>query len=238
MIHPGALYSEGLSRILSTTNFNVNYVLSSPDGVPLELASEPCLLFIIGGRGPTALANDAQVIAQKFRLARIVIIGDDFEMEGVILALEAGARGYLSDNISSEALVKSLELVMLDEAVLPAEFARGLQKHLAHFHEGSARIGKLDSEPKDQRLPALSSREQAILKKLALGLSNKVIAYELAITEATVKVHVKSILRKIQARNRTQAAIWAVLNRAKFADDVGEAKLSHGEPGNGGLPAR
>jgi two-component system, NarL family, nitrate/nitrite response regulator NarL len=48
---------------------------------------------------------------------------------------------------------------------------------------------------------------------LALGSSNKVIAYDLSITEATVKVHVKSILRKIHASNRTQAATWAVTNQ-------------------------
>ena len=127
LIHPGSLYSEGLSRILSSTTFNVNYVLSSPDGVPPELVSDPGLLFIIGGKNSTGLASYTQVIAQRFRLARIVVIGDHIDTEGVFLALEAGARGYLTDNISSEALVKSLELIMLDEAVLPGKFAAVLQ---------------------------------------------------------------------------------------------------------------
>jgi len=54
-----------------------------------------------------------------------------------------------------------------------------------------------------------------------LGSSNKVIACNLAIAEATVKVHIKSILRKIRARNRTQAAIWAVSNLS-FAQDMPE----------------
>ncbi len=56
----------------------------------------------------------------------------------------------------------------------------------------------------------LSQREASILGHLVQGASNKVIAYQLKITEATVKVHVKAILRKIQVRNRTQAAIWAL----------------------------
>jgi two-component system nitrate/nitrite response regulator NarL len=56
----------------------------------------------------------------------------------------------------------------------------------------------------------LSSRELQILGCLVEGASNKVIANQLAITEATVKVHLKSILRKINASNRTQAAIWAL----------------------------
>ena len=179
--------------------------------MPANLAPEPELLFIIGGRDPSGLAKDVQVIARKFRLARIVVIGDRIETRGVILALEAGAHGYLGDNMSSEALVKSLELVMLDETVLPAEFAKGLPTHLAHIHD-APRSDSPGSEMNDQRLPTLSSREQAILKKLAAGASNKVIAYDLAITEATVKVHVKSILRKVHVRNRTQAAIWAVTN--------------------------
>jgi two-component system nitrate/nitrite response regulator NarL len=64
-----------------------------------------------------------------------------------------------------------------------------------------------------------------------LGSSNKVIAHNLAIAEATVKVHIKSILRKIRARNRTQAAIWAVSNLS-FAPDMAEEQASAGFNGN------
>lgn len=56
----------------------------------------------------------------------------------------------------------------------------------------------------------LSERESQILYFLTNGATNKAIARELGITEATVKVHVKSLLRKIHANNRTQAAIWAL----------------------------
>ena len=59
---------------------------------------------------------------------------------------------------------------------------------------------------------SLSGREGEILGKLLLGHSNKMIARELAISEATVKVHLKVLLRKLKARNRTQAAIWAIEN--------------------------
>ena len=62
------------------------------------------------------------------------------------------------------------------------------------------------------RVPALSQREDQVLRALARGQSNKVIARACTVTEATVKVHVKSILRKIQVGNRTQAAIWAMLS--------------------------
>jgi two-component system, NarL family, nitrate/nitrite response regulator NarL len=78
-------------------------------------------------------------------------------------------------------------------------------------------------EPEDSS--QLSGREAAILNNLVQGASNKVIANQLKITEATVKVHVKAILRKIRVKNRTQAAIWAMRRQA----------LSKGS-GNGGLP--
>jgi two-component system nitrate/nitrite response regulator NarL len=60
-----------------------------------------------------------------------------------------------------------------------------------------------------QRASGLSARELSVLHWLRDGLSNKEIARALGITEATVKVHVKAILRKVQVRNRTQVAMWA-----------------------------
>ena len=68
------------------------------------------------------------------------------------------------------------------------------------------------SVPALRSLPGLSEREIQILDGLVKGHANKVIARTCDITEATVKVHMKSILRKIRVTNRTQAAIWALAN--------------------------
>ncbi|TIV05318.1 MAG: hypothetical protein E5W02_28205, partial [Mesorhizobium sp.] len=62
----------------------------------------------------------------------------------------------------------------------------------------------------ERELSALSNREKSILSCLIEGESNKTIARKIDIAEATVKVHVKAILRKIRVRNRTQAAVWAM----------------------------
>jgi two-component system nitrate/nitrite response regulator NarL len=67
----------------------------------------------------------------------------------------------------------------------------------------------------------LSEREEQVLRALVRGHSNKMIARMYSVTEATVKVHMKSILRKIRVANRTQAAIWAIRN-ARFSEDVNE----------------
>ena len=93
--------------------------------------------------------------------------------------------------------VKSLDLVVLGEAVLPVSAL-----DLCYLG-GSYEFGV------EHRIKGLSARETMILRCLMDGDSNKIIARKFDITEATVKVHVKAILRKIQAKNRTQAAIWA-----------------------------
>jgi two-component system nitrate/nitrite response regulator NarL len=95
----------------------------------------------------------------------------------------AGANGYLFMGPSLEPLIKALELVMLGETVLPKNSA-----------------------------PQLSRRERLILRHLAQGHTNKVIASKTGMAQATVKVHVKSILFKLGVVNRTQAAMWAINN--------------------------
>ena len=81
------------------------------------------------------------------------------------------------------------------------------------------RNGVSDSASSMRNFHGLSDREEQILKDLIKGHSNKVIARKCACTESTVKVHVKSILRKIRVANRTQAAIWA-LEQGYGADDA------------------
>ena len=75
-----------------------------------------------------------------------------------------------------------------------------------------ARNGAFDGSFSIRVRHGLSEREEQILRDLVKGLSNKIIARKLDIAEATVKVHMKSVLRKIRVANRTQAAIWALEN--------------------------
>jgi two-component system nitrate/nitrite response regulator NarL len=77
---------------------------------------------------------------------------------------------------------------------------------------GGVAVGGHVTERSGRNLPKLSSREWQILDGLVKGNANKVIARDCNITEATVKVHMKSILRKIRVGNRTQAAVWALAN--------------------------
>ena len=113
---------------------------------------------------------------------------------------------------SLEPFIKALDLVMLGETVLPKAI-------LPLILEREDEV--VPARAPETFAPQLSGRERSILRLLAEGLANKVIASKAGIAEATVKVHVKSILSKIGVINRTQAAIWAMNNGLLIGDAGG-----------------
>ncbi len=121
----------------------------------------------------------------------------------MVECFDAGVDGYIVKSMSSQPLITALRLVTLGEKVLPSELADVLSRH--NF-DHAAPGGDLEHEMEDANL---STRERDVLCCLMAGYSNKVIARELDVCEATVKVHVKAILRKLDVSNRTQAAMWA-----------------------------
>jgi two-component system, NarL family, nitrate/nitrite response regulator NarL len=134
--------------------------------------------------------------------ARVVVIAEAAEISHLADMFGAGADGYLLKSIAPSALVESLRLVDLGEKVFPSILTDflGAMRSAQGGPQERLRIGDV----------ALSQRELEIIRALAEGHSNKAIAKELTITEATVKVHLKAVLRKLGATNRTQVAIWAV----------------------------
>lgn len=136
-----------------------------------------------------------------FQNARLVMMTGMKEPRIVLAALMAGMDGCVVKNISADALVQSLRLVLIGERVFPTQHLTALLTRRDPEEEASATWRK-----------GLSPRETQILRCLVGGDSNKVIANRLGTAEQTVKVHLKSLLRKIGATNRTQAAVWALNN--------------------------
>ena len=93
------------------------------------------LFFIVGGNDPADRAQSVRAILRQHTSARIVVIGHCNEASEVMSALEAGASGYIRDTMSCEALLKALELVMLNEIVLPANFIKHLPRWTGPIHE-------------------------------------------------------------------------------------------------------
>ncbi len=205
LIDANKLFREGMKRLFENTPFKVMGEAGSlREGVPaVEAAGVPPELILID------LANGGEDEVEQLRALRdnhpgirVVILTTDLCTRRLSGALGAGAHGYLMKDIACEALMQSLKLVMMGEKVFPTHLAELLI---------NGRSEELATEVPARR-KGLSQREIQILRCLLNGNSNKMIANHLHITEATVKVHLKSLLRKINASNRTQAAIWALNN--------------------------
>ena len=127
--------------------------------------------------------------------ARIIILTTFDRDDYVFQAVRSGALGYLLKDTPAEQLIETIRRVHAGEVFIQPEIASRALRELMR--------------PQAQVLEPLSEREREALVLLAQGLSNKEIADKLVITEGTVKNHVSSILGKLQAENRTQAAAIA-----------------------------
>jgi two-component system, NarL family, nitrate/nitrite response regulator NarL len=139
---------------------------------------------------------------------QIVALADQFGLGFMRTAHEAGVIGFCLTAGGPEVLIKSLELVRLGEDVLPYAFLRTFMDAPPQKDQPT-QGNTAQPDPSDLKECKLSAREAQILGCLREGAPNKVIARQFDVTEATVKVRVKAILRKIGVANRTQAAMWA-----------------------------
>lgn len=215
LIGKSILVREGISRILHAANFRILLSALSADELPSALQTQQLLCLIIhNGDSFDAVLDQIRCVKARCPDARIAIVSDHYRQAELVLAHRAGASGYFVNVNSCDAFVKSIELVTMGETVFPPAF---LEFALDGSHEREA-APPLDVEhdtvaaAEASLAPHLSPREKAILSCLIEGNSNKCIARKIDIAEATVKVHVKAILRKIRVQNRTQAAIWGMNN--------------------------
>jgi two-component system, NarL family, nitrate/nitrite response regulator NarL len=120
--------------------------------------------------------------------------------EDVLAALRIGADGYLLKDMEPEDILKSIRKAMQGTVVISERLTQLLAKALRDE----------DKLSKDKAMTPLTSREQEILEYISDGMSNKRIAKTLDISEGTVKVHVKNLLKKLNLHSRTEAAVWAL----------------------------
>lgn len=212
LIDMNKLFREGLGRLLADVDFTVVGEFCGIDEMLSANADPAELILIDPGVDPAGFAAIGS-LRQGRPDALIVILTSGLCARRLTAALEAGVNGYLIKDMSADALAQSLRLVRTGEKVFPT--------HLADL----LLAGQMQSPPTEiaSLRKGLSQRETQILRCLISGDSNKVIANTLGITEATVKVHLKSLLRKINAVNRTQAAIWAMNNGIGQVDGAAAA---------------
>ena len=203
IIDASQLFREGLKQLLDEAAFaQVAEAETMEDGLKkLEAGMRPKVALV-----DFDAANDDINVLHQIRercpeLRLVVLAANTDDILNLARCFEAGADAYLLKTISSDALKQSIKLVLLGEKVFPTRLAAML-----------VRGAGPRPAPCSADLERLSCRENQILRCLLNGHPNKVIAKTLNITEATVKVHLKGVLKKINAVNRTQAAIWALNN--------------------------
>lgn len=206
LVDQNTLFREGLERLLAGSAFKPIARGAAVQDVAEILAGKTHpVLFMIGSEPGDITVGGVQWVKQHHPAARVVVLADTYEVDQLTAVLRAGAHSYLLKTMTSEVLLKSLEIVMLGGSV----FSSTVLPLIAGARVQPRSEEAVAAEP--AQLPnLLSNREKQILEGLARGESNKAIARRLSITESTVKVHVKTILRKVKVRNRTQAAVWAM----------------------------
>lgn len=202
VVDANCLSREGLLHVLGRCDLDVRYDVAAVEQLAGTSGPPPDLVLLDGDEAPARTLRDATWLRDRFPTAKIVVLSNLHDTDVLLAYVASPLDGIISKDISTLALGRTLQLALAGERVFPCKlFAMALQA--GGHHEVPA--------PRDpRRVPALSEREIEVLEFLVDGESNKTIANHLGIAEATIKVHLKSILRKIQVRNRTQAAIWAL----------------------------
>jgi len=218
LVGKSILLREGLARILRSANFRILASVSCADDLlPSKLQlPQPLFLVVHTGDDFDAAVEQVELFRDQHPGGRIAIVGDHYRLGELVSAFRAGANGYFADVMACDVFIKSMELVMMGETIFPPAFLSFVLDP-----EGDRRGQAAPRDENNQAIlirtentlaPQLSPREKSILRCLIEGDSNKCIARKIDIAEATVKVHVKAILRKIRVQNRTQAAIWGMNN--------------------------
>jgi two-component system, NarL family, nitrate/nitrite response regulator NarL len=198
----------GLRHILSDTQFALaDDVFEPTSDISAFAGSEPVLVLLCESLSPDEYLEALVRLKAQCPSAWVVILADHLEPNAVMRLHGAGLSGLCSPAMVGSSLVKALELVVAGETFLSAAVGLALLEQPSRRSRPDAPVVR--STPVAGLAGQLSDREVRILRYLMQGASNKEIAYQLGLAEATVKVHIKAILRKVQAANRTQAAMWA-----------------------------
>jgi two-component system nitrate/nitrite response regulator NarL len=202
--HP--LFRKGLTQLLQTIPQLrlVGEASSGREGIDLVKRVRPDLLLLDLNMKDMSGLDVLKVIKAQDHETRVVMITVSDQADDLVTALREGADGYLLKDMEPEEMVASLQAAASGRVIVTDS--------LTHLLAAALRE---DKRPKSTEEAQLTDQEQRILDLIASGLSNKQIGKELDITEGTVKVHVKHMLRKLGLRSRVEAAVWAVEHLVK-----------------------
>lgn len=163
------------------------------------------ILLVIGAQGvaESEPQNWIASLHEKYAEIPLVLVSEREEPEEVVGAFKAGARGFIPMSVTPPVAMQAFTFIMSGGSFFPP--AALMQQT---YVSGSMKVVKKETAiVSDVR--GLTARQQEVLERLRQGESNKLIGRQLKLRESTVKVHIRQIMRKLGATNRTQAALCA-----------------------------
>lgn len=198
---PGALQRAGFKALLQGNGFDIVAEASTVAEALDQVANgvQPTLALVECPACDTPEFAALLAIKDSITDAKVVVLVETLPPHAVQALVNAGIEGVLKADIAPEALVGYVNLVLLDEVVV-------------HRNVSLAPIAARTRPSVSAAAARLSEREIDVIQHVANGQSNKEIANMFGIMDGTVKIHVRNVQRKLQLKNRTQIAVWAVEN--------------------------
>jgi DNA-binding NarL/FixJ family response regulator len=221
LIDPKALTRQSIAETLAKALPEYVTIAVSSCEELLEMRSKPrsWVLIIIHIRSAQLrdvwIQNTIEFVRQHLAGTPVALLSDRDDVENVLEALTCGVRGFISTSLEAELAIAAFRLIGAGGTFIPTDA----------LHAATA---KIDTGSDYERLPEeleLTLRELSVIDLMCEGKPNKVIAGKLDLQESTVKVHVRNILRKLNAANRTQAAF--VANRLRGYQAEGNSARYH-----------
>jgi len=160
-------------------------------------ASPEIVIVSLTEAGSEAVVNTLTKLSELFPGIPVIVLADKTDLELALTAIRHGARGYIPFTLRFDIAVEAVRLVLAGGTYVPLDCV---------LATGGSGIAARKPSPSAE---AVTSRELAVVRAIQQGKSNKVMAYDLNMCESTVKVHVRNIMKKLKAKNRTEVAIKA-----------------------------
>jgi DNA-binding NarL/FixJ family response regulator len=188
------------------------------------------ILLVVGAQGVAESEPQLWIAAlhEQYADTPLVFVSEREEPEEVVAAFKAGARGFIPMSVTPPVAMQAFTFIMSGGSFFPPT---ALIQH-THVASSMTVMKKETAVAADAR--GLTARQQEVLERLRQGESNKLIGRQLKLRESTVKVHIRQIMRKLGATNRTQAALSAVQlsisvpgKNDENEDDANDGELVH-----------
>lgn len=210
MIDDHPLFRRGVLQLLSECEAFQTIGEASSGGEGLQLAADlnPDMILLDLNMQDMSGLEVLKIIKARSTDTRVVMLTVSDDATDLVAALRSGADGYLLKEMDPEMLCGKLGQVVAGNVILSDR----LMQLLAH----SMREVNMPRPPDEA---GLTEQERRILDLIAQGMSNKQIAREIGISDGTVKVHVKHLLRKLNLHSRLEAAVWMIEKKRESAAD-------------------